>query len=104
MGFSTEYELLTDFTDDSRSVHAIIDALEPREGREGRFTNLWGALGYAAALFDDARDDTGRVVVVFTDGRDNVAERDLPAAMDAVSLAGLAPSPSAWGATSTRTG
>ncbi|MCA9528352.1 MAG: VWA domain-containing protein [Myxococcales bacterium] len=88
VGFSTEYELLTDFTDDSRTVHAIIDALTPREGRDGRFTNLWGALDYAAGLFDDAREDTGRVVVVFTDGRDNVAERDLPAAMDAVSLAG----------------
>jgi len=89
VGFSTEYELLTNFTDDSRTVNAIIDALAPDEGRAGRFTNLWGAVDFASQLFASSADDAGRVLVIFTDGRDNVAEQTLPDVMDAVSLAGV---------------
>jgi len=89
VGFSTEYELLTNFTDDSRTINAIIDDLAPEEGRAGRFTNLWGAIDFSTELFGSSEADTGRVLVIFTDGRDNVAESALPTVMDTVSLAGV---------------
>lgn len=87
VGFSTEYELLAPFTDDAEAIHAVLDDLEPRSGRAGQFTNLWGAVDFAADLFD-ADADAGRVVVVFTDGRDNVADAALADAIDATAAVG----------------
>ncbi len=83
VGFATDHELLIDFTGDAAQVLQVIDRLQPTEGRAGRFTNLWGAVRFAAKRFETAGEG-GRVLVVFTDGRDNVAEVDLATALDAV--------------------
>lgn len=87
VGFSTEYEMLAPFTDDADQVHAVLDELTPRDGRAGQFTNLWGAVKFATGLFNN-QADAGKVVVVFTDGRDNVAETELAQAIDATAAVG----------------
>lgn len=87
VGFSTEYELLTPFTDDADQVHSVLDDLAPRSGRAGQFTNLWGAVDFATGLFN-TQTDAGKVMVVFTDGRDNVAEARLAEAIDAAAEVG----------------
>lgn len=87
VGFSTEYELLSPFTDDADQIHGILDELTPRSGRAGQFTNLWGAIDFATGLFD-VTAEAGRVVVVFTDGRDNVADAALADAIDATAAVG----------------
>lgn len=87
VGFSTEYEMLAPFTDDADEVHAVLDELTPRDGRAGQFTNLWGAVEFATGLFNN-QTDAGKVVVVFTDGRDNVAEAQLAQAIDATAAVG----------------
>lgn len=77
--FASEYDLVRDFTSDLSLLATDIEALAPAMDRTGQFTNLWGALGYAGSLFEEAADAAegeGRVVVAFTDGRDNVAESD----------------------------
>jgi hypothetical protein len=77
--FASEFDLVRDFTGDLSLVAADVEALAPAMDRAGQFTNLWGALDYAGSLFSDATDAVegeGRVVVAFTDGRDNVAESD----------------------------
>lgn len=91
VGFSTEYTLLADFGDDPLDVFAAIERMQPADGRAGRFTNLWGAVRFAAEhLGDMPSDDGGRAVVVFTDGRDNVAEAELSGALAALDKAGTA--------------
>lgn len=88
--FATGYELVQDFTGDMASLADDIESLSPAEDRTGQFTNLWGALGYAGSLFGDGEDAAGqgRVVVAFTDGRDNVAESDAVAARSALTESG----------------
>jgi len=87
--FATSFEAVTEFTADGATLLESIDALAPADGRDGQFTNLWGALEYSAELFDESTDEgEERVVVVFTDGRDNVAEGDFATARSALSEAG----------------
>jgi hypothetical protein len=89
--FATEFDLVRDFTSDLSLVAADIEGLAPAPDRAGRFTNLWGALGYAGTLFEDATDAVegeGRVVVAFTDGRDNVAASDADTARAALAEVG----------------
>ncbi len=86
--FATTYELVQDFTGDLAALSSDVEALTPNEDRTGQFTNLWGALTYAGSLFDGGTAGEGRVVVAFTDGRDNVAEADAAAAKAALTEAG----------------
>lgn len=88
--FATGYELVRDFTGDLAELAEDVESLEPAEDRTGQFTNLWGALDFAGSLFDDGGDalGQGRVVVAFTDGRDNVAERDAAAARNTLTESG----------------
>ncbi len=85
IGFASNHELLADFTADAAQINKIIDALEPPEGVNGRFTNLYGALERAAGLFGDF--EGARRVVIFSDGRDNVAESTLEDASNALKAA-----------------
>ncbi len=78
--FATRYETRLPFTGDVGQVLDAIETLVPPADRAGQFTNLWGAIEHAAALLTGTLRETpdasagGRVVVAFTDGRDNVAE------------------------------
>lgn len=76
--FSTGHDLVLPFTTDAQAVLDAIETLGAMDGRDGRFTNLWGALERAASVLGDASETgrEGRAVVAFTDGRDNVAESD----------------------------
>ncbi len=90
--FATGYELVRDFTGDTAKLADDVESLTPAEDRTGQFTNLWGALSFAGSLFDDADPEAagqGRVVVAFTDGRDNVAETDATATRSALTEAGV---------------
>ena len=83
VGFASEHQLLVPFTTDSSKITSAIENLTPPEARAGQFTNLWGAVVEAAKLFDDAEDGARRLIV-FTDGRDNVAEKNLTEAAEAL--------------------
>lgn len=85
VGFATDHDLLVDFTADAAEVLDVIDRLRPAEGTAGRFTNLWGAVRFAADHLTTEREGS-RAIVVFSDGRDNVAEADLRTALDVVDL------------------
>lgn len=86
--FATGYDLVQDFTGDMAQLAESVDDLAPQDARRGQFTNLWGSLAYAGSLFDKGLPGEGRVVVVFTDGRDNVAEADAAKARSALTEAG----------------
>jgi uncharacterized protein YegL len=85
VGFATDHDLLVDFTADAAEVLDVIDRLRPADGTAGRFTNLWGAVRFAADHLTTEREGS-RAIVVFSDGRDNVAEADLSTALDVVDL------------------
>jgi len=87
--FATGYERGADFTSDSAEILSRIDDLAPPDGRAGRFTNLWGALSYAADLLGEGEAGESRVAVVFTDGRDNVVETTADAAGGRLKRAGV---------------
>ncbi len=78
--FATRYETRLEFTGDVGQVLDAVETLVPPADRAGQFTNLWGAIEHAAALLTGTLRESpdasagGRVVVAFTDGRDNVAE------------------------------
>lgn len=84
VGFATDHTLMVDF-DGGDDLLATLEALEPPQGRAGQFTNLWGAIAFAADHLTTVTDDgAARALVVFTDGRDNVAEASFEEAADAL--------------------
>lgn len=88
VGFSTDVTVLARFDTAGDDLELLLDTLAPVEGRGGQFTNLWQAVEAAAGLFDEGPGAGGRAVVVFTDGRDNVAEASGEQAQQALEAAG----------------
>lgn len=84
VGFASEHRLLVDF-DEPNALLETLSSLDAPEGRAGRFTNLWGAIVFGANhLARSTQATASRALVVFTDGRDNVAEADFEEAADAL--------------------
>ncbi|MSP71172.1 MAG: VWA domain-containing protein [Myxococcales bacterium] len=86
--FATEARTTQVLTTDTGELKNALEAATPPEDRAGRFTNLWGAVKQATTLFSETTEPPARVVFVFSDGRDNVAEIEFEAAKSAVVNAG----------------
>jgi len=69
--FANDYRTAQTLTTRIGHVQDVIERLKV----EGDFTNLYGALYFAANLFSDGRPNVGRAVVAFTDGIDNREEK-----------------------------